>query len=280
MVAVAILLLAGTPVVERHRIPASDFPYSRVTGVARSRSTWLVGGLQGLSIGKPGGPWQSAGEQAVKAILPSGESAWVLYGHGGLDKVDVKSDRLYYDVLRGPAKRAWVSSMCAQPGSLLFGGYGAWMERTRKDLRQFFPPELKGQPVTAISRAGATLWLGTQNGLFAFAGGKYTRLGLAAGLPDPWVTALAPSQDSVVVGTASGGLVRVVGGKVEVLEGPSKRVRSLGTFHRRLVLGSLDGAWIRDGEAWERLSDEETTFLGEMGGELVVGTPSGLRFYR
>lgn len=275
MVAVAAFLLAG-PVFERHRLPASAFPYQRVTGVSRVGPTWLVGGLHGLSLGKPGGHWTSVTDQAVRAL----EGPWVLYGDGGLDKVDIKSNRLFYDVLRGLAKRPWVSSLSVGRGSLLLGGYGAWMERGPKGIQEFFPAELQGQPVTAIGRSGGTLWLGTQNGLFSFVEGKYSRVGLAAGLPDPWVTALVPSGDSVVVGTASGGLARIQDGKVVGLDSPSKRVRSLRRFGGRLVLGSLDGTWIREGETWQRLSDEETTFLAEIGGELVVGTMSGLGFYR
>jgi hypothetical protein len=280
VVQLALLFLLGGSVVESHRIPSSQFPCDRVTGIAREGNRWLAGGLRGLFLGAPGGPWRQASDQSVKSMTPAKSGTWVLYGSGGLDKVEIGTNRLFDDIVRGVSKRPWVASLAQDDDTLILGGQGGWMVRGKNGLTETYPPELKGRPVTAISRVGATLWLGTQEGLFFRDAIGIHRLGFGAGMPDLWVTAMLPSRDGVVAGLASGGLVRVSGGMVEPVEGPSKRVRYLARWHGSLVMGALDGAWIRKGSQWTLLTESETTFLSQVGNELVVGTPAEICFYR
>lgn len=279
MVQLAVLLL-GISVAESHRIPMADLPCGRVTGVARKGDTWLVGGIRGLYIGKPGGQWRQASDQSVKRMQAVKDGAWVLYGNGGLDKVDIGADRLYGDILAGFAKRPWTSSFSIQGGGLLLGGQGGWIERNKEGLTENYPPDLKNQPVTAIATSGNALWLGTQDGLFKKDGSELTRLGFGAGLPDVWVTFLIPTDRGILAGLASGGVAEVHDGRVIDLACPEKKVRWLTRWNNHLVVGGLDGVWIRTGEAWSQISPQEATFLSEMAGELVVGEPDGIHFFR
>ena len=277
---IALLLGSGNPVVETHRILSADMPFERVTGVSRSGAKWLVGGLRGLVLGKPGGPWQSASGQSVKQMLAAGEGTWVVYGNGAVDKVDLKTCQLYYDVLQAGAKRPWVASAYLSGKDVLLGGQGGWIVKSPSGLTETYPPELNGRPVTAIARTKGTLWVGTQDALFRQVGSKLTRFGFASGMPDVWVTAILPSEETVVVGLASGGLVRIVGDKAQAVPCPSLRVRLLYRWKGNLVLGALDGAWLRSGAEWQRLSDREATFVEEVDGELAIGSPGDIRFFR
>ncbi|MEA2552650.1 MAG: hypothetical protein QOJ65_826 [Fimbriimonadaceae bacterium] len=280
MVQLVALLLLQPSVAETRRISATELPFERVHGVARSRSRWLVGGLRGLYLGAPGGDWREVSNQAVKTIVSTGNTAWVLYGNGAVDKVELDGDRLYYDVLKDAAKRPWAASIAADRASLLFGGDGGWIEKSGSAFVEKYPVELLAKQVTAAARVGKELWLGTQDGLFHIVGGKPARLGFGAGMPDVWVTALMPSGNSILAGLATGGLVRVERDKVELIPTPSTRVRLLARFGGRLVLGALDGAWILEGKSWTPLCDVEPTFIGELGNELVIGTPNGLRLFK
>ena len=273
------LLLGYSAAIDR-RIPISDFPCERVTGVAREGDKWLVGGIRGLFIGKPGGKWTQATDQSVREMKTTNGGTWVLYGNGSLDKVDIAKDRLYDDLMHGFTKRPWVASFNFVGENLLLGGQGGWLERGKDGVQNHFSTTLTAKPVTAITRVGSTVWLGTQDGLYRQDGESLTRLGFGSGLPDLWVTAIEPSQKSLVVGLASGGLARVTEGKAQSIDSPTKRVRSMLRWHGALVLGGLDGAWLRKGESWVRLTDSEATFLGQMGSELTVGAADGVHFFR
>jgi ligand-binding sensor domain-containing protein len=280
VVALAALLLLPS-VIETHSVSIADLPVSRITGVARSGEKWLVGGLNGFFVGRPDGTWKQGSKQAVKTVFARVQDTWILYGNGGLDKVDLTNDRLYFDVLKDVAKRPWVASLSPDGSSLLLGGQGGWIERRAGGVTETYPPELKGRPVTAMAHNGPDLWIGTQDGLYRWHAKNLQRYGFGAGMPDVWVTSLVPSSDHLVVaGLAAGGLVLVADGKVEVVSAPSKRIRSLLRWNGHLVLGALDGAWERDGEKWNRLTDGEATCLCVVGSELAIGTSSGLRFFR
>jgi hypothetical protein len=281
MVAYALaLLMTGNPVVESHRIASLELPTERVTGVAFDGHTWLVGGLRGIFRGKPDGAfWTCFNSQAVKSIETVDGASWVIYGNGAVDKIVIDGNKLYFDVFQG-AKRPWTCSMTRVDSTLYFGGQGGWLVKSPTGDSEQYPPELKGLPVNAMTQAGGTLWMGTQDGVFAYRGGRLQRFGFGSGLHDIWVTAMVASEDTVVVGLAAGGLARISGDKAEEIPAPTKRVRSLYRWKGSLVLGSLDGTWLRQGTDWLSLLKGETYFIGELGPELVVGDPSGLHFFR
>ena len=280
MVQVVALLLIANSAVESRRIPLEAFPCGRIAGVAREGDKWLVGGIRGLYLGKPNGDWKRASNQSVREMRTGSSGTWILFGNGALDKVDIRADRLYDDLLRGVSKRPWVSSFSMDHDSLLLGGAGGWIQRGPNGIDEHYLQELSVKPVTAITKSGSNLFLGTQDGLYCQSSKSLQRFGFASGMPDLWVTAMIPSTKGIVAGVASGGLVVVTNGKVERLTCPTERVRSLTRWKGALVVGALDGAWMRRGENWERLCETEATFLSQIGKEFVIGTPEGLRFYR
>jgi ligand-binding sensor domain-containing protein len=260
---------------------AKDLPFDRAHGLAFAGERWIVGGLRGLAIGKPGGDWKTISSEAVRQIATQGDSVWVVYGSGAVDKLEPQKDRAFYDVFHGAAKRPWASFLRVQSAGVLVGGHGGWLAKSPSGTRETYPEIMKGQVVTAILPTTTGTWFGTQNGLFRTQGEKVERFGFAAGIPDPWITALEHLGGKLVVATASGGLVREnASGKFESLETPSKRSRSLVVVQKQLAIGTLDGAYLRQGANWKRLTEDEMTFLFVRGVELWIGSPSGVKAFR
>ncbi len=259
--------------------PPADWPFERIHGVEYAHGTWVAGGLRGLGIKRPNQPWEIISKNAVRQTARLGHDIYVLYGNGAVDKLDVKADRLYFDVLYERAKRPWTSVVRVCADQVLFGGHGGWTAKSGDRLREFYPSELAGETVTAIDMTadGAT-WVGTQRqGLFRFKQGKPEKFGIAKGLPDTWVTGLSVARGQLFAGTASGGLVAFDGGQFRRVDSPSLRVRSLTTVGGRLVVGTLEGTWLRGESGWQTLGDEETTCVSTAGGQLWLGEPGGLR---
>jgi hypothetical protein len=75
-----------------------------------------------------------------------------------------------------------------------------------------------------VEQDDRTLWLGTSRGLLARSpDGRWRRLSVSSGhLEDDWVTALAVREQSLWVGTYSGGVTRIA------LATPRGRARALG----------------------------------------------------
>ena len=57
----------------------------------------------------------------------------------------------------------------------------------------------------------------------------------------------------------------------------ARRVTALGEWKGRLVVGGMDGAWVREGAGWRVLptGGEETTSVSAVGGGLAVTTAAG-----
>jgi len=281
VVAIALALTirtAGSPAVLAGVWDGASLPFARVHGLSKVGSDWLVGGLRGLSLGHAGA-WEQSSGQSVRQITEAFGGDWVLYGSGSVDKIDPKSKQLYYDVFHEAVKRPWVASMAASNGVLLCGTQGGWIERTPKGITERYPKELGAKPVEAIARGAGATWLGTQDGLFRVSGSQVKRFGLASGLADLWITGLLPSGKDMIAGLADGGLARVSGNLATPIPSPSKKVRFLLRWNGYLVVGALDGTWIRRGDEWFRLTDGECTFLGSVDGKLAVGEPTDVRFF-
>lgn len=251
----------------------------RPQGYAELGTRFVVGGIDGLRIGRPG-QWQVSSEEPVRQMLQVGASVWVLRGSGAVDKLDLAAARLYPDALYGSAKRPWTSCLAVLEGGVGFGSMGGWVERQGDKSAERYPAELGREVVTAIAGSRNTRWIGTQGaGLFRFTGAACRRFNPGTGLPDAWVTALAHDRDGLVVGTAGSGLFLVNGDSIRPIDSPTNRVRHLARFGGKLVVGGMDGAWIRSPGGWRMLptQGEETTAVVS-GKRLIVCTDAGIFF--
>ena len=263
----------------RESLPSS-LPTSRPNGFVAVDGTNIVGGINGLYIGKPG-QWKSVCTDSIKQLQTIGSDVWVVHGNGALDKLDLGSGRLFPDVLTGASKRPWTSIIGISNKALLFGGLGGWTQ-WGQTLSETYPQELKGDVVTSITGNGDTRWIGTeQYGVFRFRNGKSKAWNPGNGLDDTWVTALCRSTTGLWVATLHAGLFQIAGDKISAVPCPSKRLTQLKVFKNQLVVGAMDGAWIYGRDGWERLATggEETTSLGEVGGELCVTTAQGIYMF-
>ncbi len=276
MVTIALLAMTASG---NLTFPDGGLPLARPFGYAAVGKTQLVGGLDGLFIGAPG-KWTHADTASVKQIeIDQAGSAWIRLGDGAVDKVDVKSDRHYHDVLFGASRRPWVSVIGFAGSTVLFGGHGGWMEKSGdKDLTDFFPPELKGQVVTAALGTGADRWIGTQaSGLWRFGKIKVERYGLAAGLDDPWVTGLCHDGKKLWIGLADDGIYSLSAGKLEKQNVPFKRVRALTLWQKSLVAATDIGVYIQEKANWRRLTQKES-YAAIPGPDLAILEPDAIRF--
>ncbi|RYG36797.1 hypothetical protein EON81_08680 [bacterium] len=263
----------------RERLP-SKLPLSRPNGIAQVGGDYVVGGLGGLFIGRPGA-WKKVADDAIRQVRGVGSEVWVLHGNGALDKLQPEADRLFPDVLSGAAKRPWTSSIGRVGNLILLGGHGGWAERSAT-LKETYPPEIAGDVVTALAGRSQVRWIGTQkSGVLRFGGGQVRRWNPGTGLPDTWVTSLFPTLSGLIVGTANRGVFRIVGDKIAPLACPTRRVTTLGEWKGRLIVGGMDGAWIQSGPAWTLLptGGEETTAFALLGSRLAITTASGVYFF-
>lgn len=276
MVAVGALLLVASG---NLTFPDGGLPLARPFAYAETGGKQIVGGLGGLHIGSPGN-WVHADEASIKQIeVDSSGNAWIRLGDGAVDKVDVKANRHWHDVLFGSSRRPWVSVIGLGGKTMLFGGHGGWMEKTGDgELVDFYPKELQGEVVTAILGRGKDRWIGTQkSGLWRFSGYKIERFGLAAGLNDPWVTAVFHDGKKLWLGLADDGIYSLSSGKLSRQESPFKRVRGLSFWKGSLVAATDIGVFLRQGEVWKRLTEREC-YAVVPGKQLAVLEPDSIRF--
>ena len=144
--------------------------------------------------------------------------------------------------------------------------------------RESFPRELRGDVVMAISGYGKTRWIGTQkNGVLRFGSGPVRRWNPGNGLDDTWVTSLCRFDNGMVVGTMHAGLFRIVGDTISRVASPTLRITQVVAWRGTLVVGGMDGAWVKRGLKWESLATdgEETTSISVIAGQLCVTTNCG-----
>ena len=281
-------LLAGTPdgiyeydgaAWKPDPLPAG-LPLLRPTGIAFGGPSTVVGGLTGLFV-RTGTVWSQPSRDAVRQILKVDGDAWVLYGNGSVDKLDLAHNQLVYDAVNEGAKRPWTSCLAAFDGVLLFGGQGGWIERTKKGITEHYFPEIDNDVVMAATGKGAVRWIGTQKaGLFRYGQGPVCRWNPGNGLPDTWVTALLHTPKGLYVATSGSGLFLVKGDSISPVGSPTQRPRQLTLYKGEVVVGGMDGAWILDPSGWRLLptNHEETTAL-VAGTRLVVCTAAGVYLF-
>jgi len=162
---------------------------------------------------------------------------------------------------------------------MLLGGLGGWAEHT-DPLTEYYPPELAKDVVTAIAGRDRIRWVGTeQSGVLRFGQLGVHRWNPGNGLEDAWVTSLCKTPAGLVVGTLHSGLFIIVGDKIKRFPSPTMRVTQLGVWKGALVVGGMNGAWIRHGNAWNSLktNGEETTSIIQIERErLAITTASGV----
>ena len=108
--------------------------------------------------------------------------------------------------------RRQVSALAADAERLYAAQWGGWSEYDGSGWTHHLDlPDLQGLPVTALCPRGDRLWIGTQNHGLAEYDRRHRRLiwhDERSGLPDDWITALAPEGATVAAGTYVGGLAR------------------------------------------------------------------------
>jgi len=253
-----------------------ELPFPRVHGMAKVGSKYVLGGIEGVAVGNPGN-WNYVSREPVRQILQVGHDIWILYGSGAVDKLTADG-KLYADVLYGAAKRPWSSSLSGDAGDVLMGGHGGWI-RKGASFTETYPAELSGEVVTAILAKGATTFIGTQaKGLAIVNGSKVQWINPGVGLSDTWVTCIATHNGKLLVATASAGLFELRGNRAVPIPSPSTKLRNMALHKGDLVIGALDGAWIRSGAEWRKLNTDslETTAITTIDNELWIGTPAGI----
>ncbi len=152
---------------------------------------------------------------------------------------------------------------------------------------------LPGNQATALASVGAGLLVGSPSGL-GYIEDLKVRWRVASGegkLPHPWVTAILPLEDGVLIGTYGGGLTRRVGAMSDPgewrpfneTEGLKVNTGCLVSANGRVYAGT-DGTGLyrlsMDGTRFERLKlslpSPRVTALFEKDGFLYIGTDEGL----
>lgn len=258
----------------------STCPAHRPQGLSRQGASFVLGGMNGLFV-RRGGVWTHPSKEPVRQILGAGTDVWALYGSGAVDKLDVPHDQLVFDAINAGAKRPWTSCLAAFEGTVLFGGQGGWIERSKRGITEHYFKEIDNDVVMAAAGSGPVRWIGTQkSGLLRFGNGPLKQWNPGNGLTDTWVTALLHTRRGLYVATATDGLYLLVGDNIQRVDSPTKRPRHLTVLRGQLVVGGMDGAWVLKGSEWQPLptNGEETTSLAG-GQKLVVCTVSGVYFF-
>ncbi len=266
----------------REKLP-SQSPMPRLQGLASAgRRGWIAGGLGGLFIGRPGG-WEKLGDKSVRRVVAGrGDEVWIVYGDGGLDKLETDKDRWAHDVLYGMVKRPWASCISVVGDSILIGGQGGWVEKTDKSQREEHPDWLAGDVVTSMTLWKGQLIIGGQKtGLHIREGKKWRHLNAAHGLEDLWISDLIEWKSRLMIATAGGGLHQWDGKSINKLETPAQNLTALTVWRSDLVIGSMHGAHCFDGKVWRPLGDPaEVTALGSSDSALRVILANKMQSYR
>lgn len=182
-------------------------------------------------------------------------------------------------------------SLARTPGGVAIGfGEGVLLPE-RRLLSAFHG--LPGNQATALASVGTGLLVGTPSGL-GYVEDLKVRWRVASGegrLPHPWVTAILPVEDGVLIGTYGGGLTRRVGAMSDPgdwrpfaeTQGLKVNTGCLVSANGRVYAGT-DGAGLyrlsMDGTRFERLKlslpSPRVTALFEKDGFLYIGTDEGL----
>lgn len=183
---------------------------AHVTALARFRDRLVAGFFDGglataTAAAEPRGPgleWREVPGTAawgVNALLPAGGELWVASLRGA-----ARDDGRRLVPVEGPGA---AFALAATRGGVAVG-YGQGLRVADASVLSAFHG-LPGNQVTALAEADV-LYVGTPSGLGAVSGRRVLwRTTAGEGkLPHPWVTALIPEGEGLLVGTWGGGLAR------------------------------------------------------------------------
>jgi hypothetical protein len=188
------------------RVPSLPPGPAHVTALARFRGRLFAGLFDGGLVAaepKDGGlEWRVVPGTAawgVNALLVAGGELWVASLRGAA--------RFDGETLR-PVEGAGAAFSLAATRDGVAVGHGQGVLLPGSTLLSAFHG-LPGNQVLALAEQDA-LFVGTPSGLGALAGRRvlWRTTGGEGKLPHPWVTALLPQEDGLLVGTWGGGLVR------------------------------------------------------------------------
>lgn len=253
------------------RVPTARFQAASIVG-----GTWVAGGPEGLYTGSPGA-WRQWDARPVRGIAVRGQEPWALFGDGSVDKLSLPTLTRVPNVLLGAVKRPWTSCLGLDGDTLLFGGAGGWVEKSPTGTKEIRPKALQAEVVTAIGASRGTTWVGTQQGGMYSFGKQAGHWSYVEGLKDCWVTCLLPGVGGSYLGTASGGLYEVRAGAAKPVPAPSQRITCLAEWRGNLIVGAMDGAWIRMRGEWTALTPNpvEVTCVAVDSDRLHVATAHG-----
>ncbi len=273
---VSALTIATCAWTELPQIKVSSFPASKVTGLDRKGDQWLVGSTTGVYLGSIGGKWKQLTKSNVKYMLQVDDQTLALCTDGRLDRFKIPSESVMFDVVSITAKRPWVTSACVAAKVQIWGMEGGYVHRSLRGSPAFTLPNLKGVTVSAVAYRQGTSYLGTANGIYSAKGKVATKISGYSGS----VSSLLQMVDGIYIGSASTGLSVYSNNKVGAVACPTKKIRLLRSWRSNLVVGAADGAWVRDGGKWTRLTNQECTFINVIEDRLYVGTPTTIRVFK
>jgi hypothetical protein len=153
-----------------------------------------------VSVAK-GAPWRTMVSWDGKSLVRRADGRLAFIdAQGGEHSAELVLPRTH-------ANAVWVAG-----GTLYVAQSGGWSEFASgaPPVHRFDVPELQGAPTTTIYADGNVVAIGTQDrGLIMVdrASGRVRHLHEAHGLTDDWITALAPDERGLLIGTFVGGLL-------------------------------------------------------------------------
>lgn len=284
-----------------------SFGNAHVGALAAYRGRIIVGffdgGLAELKAASPSAPVLSAGPSVAPPPMilaafdqPGTSAVWAVNGlldAGGVLHIASLRGAFRFDgSIVAPIEGSGAAFSLASTRGGVAIGYGEGVLLPERRLLSAFHG-LPGNQATALAAAGEGLLVGTPSGL-GYIEGLKVRWRVASGeglLPHPWVTAILPMQNSVLIGTYGGGVVRRTGGLLDKGEwrsfvetaGLKINTGCLVTAGGRVYAGT-DGTGLfrltMDGSRFERLKlslpSPRVTALFERDGFLYIGTDEGL----
>ncbi|MCC7435630.1 MAG: hypothetical protein IT363_13165 [Methanoregulaceae archaeon] len=267
---------------ESLRLPAGSLEGADATALIPNGDRLWVAPREGASFtlnkqqsAAKGAPWRTA-------VTWNGQDL-VRRADGRLAFIDAQGRELPSTLVlpRVNANAIWVEG-----GTLFVAQPGGWSEfapgeppRHRFDL-----PELQGAPTTTIYADERMVAIGTQDrGLILVdrPTGEVRHLHEVHGLTDDWITALAPDNRGLLIGTFVGGLLRWDGERVTQVGLKGGCITRLLVDGARTWVGSLAGIFewnegVLSAPAWAKQIEPDVTDIAVHDGRLWIAAGGAL----